>query len=177
MYQRLDHVCRLRKSLYGLKQAPRAWYKRFSDYASSIGLSQSKCDHSHFIYKKNTHIILTTSSDTLKTSIISFLNLEFDTKDLGPLSYLLGIIVTRHPHGLFLSQKKYAKEILTQAGMYMSSCKSCLTLVDTKLKMTLVWVEYYMYLFYRGWSSTSCTYSFYSSILQYTIIHFAVQKK
>ena len=32
-----NHVCLLRKSLYGLKQAPRAWYKRFTDYVSSIG--------------------------------------------------------------------------------------------------------------------------------------------
>ncbi|PNY17420.1 hypothetical protein L195_g014163 [Trifolium pratense] len=51
-----DHVWRLRKSLYGLKQAPRAWYKRFSDYASSIGFSQRKCDNSLFIYKKDDHI-------------------------------------------------------------------------------------------------------------------------
>ena len=40
------HVCLLRKSLYGLKQAPRIWYKRFADYVSSIGFSQSNCDHS-----------------------------------------------------------------------------------------------------------------------------------
>lgn len=71
-----DHVCCLRKSLYGLKQAPRAWYKRFSDYTSSIGFYQSKCDHSLFIYKKDSHlayillyvddIILTTFSDALR---------------------------------------------------------------------------------------------------------------
>ncbi|PNX57212.1 hypothetical protein L195_g050287, partial [Trifolium pratense] len=140
-----DHVCRLRKSLYGLKQAPRAWYKRFADYASSIGFSQSKCDHSLFIYKKNHHmaylllyvddIILTTSSDTLQTTIISLLSSEFAMKDLGQLSYFLGIAVTRHSQGLFLSQKKYVEEILTRAGM--SSCKSCPTPVDTKSKMSV----------------------------------------
>lgn len=51
-----DHVCHLRKSLYGLKQAPRAWYKRFTNYTSSIGFYQSKCDHSLFIYKKDSHL-------------------------------------------------------------------------------------------------------------------------
>ncbi|CAJ2662323.1 unnamed protein product [Trifolium pratense] len=142
---RPDHVFRLRKSLYGLKQAPRAWYKRFADYASSIGFSQSKCDHSLFIYKKNHHmaylllyvddIILTTSSDTLQTTIISLLSSEFAMKDLGQLSYFLGIAVTRHSQGLFLSQKKYVEEILTRAGM--SSCKSCPTPVDTKSKMSV----------------------------------------
>jgi hypothetical protein len=138
------HVCLLRKSLYGLKQAPRAWYKRFADYVSSIGFSQSKCDHSLFIYRKNTHmayillyvddIILATSSDDLRQSIISLLSSEFAMKDLGPLSYFLGIAVTRHQQGLFLSQKKYAEEILARAGM--SSCKPCLTPVDTKPKMS-----------------------------------------
>ncbi|PNY09701.1 copia protein [Trifolium pratense] len=139
-----DHVCRLRKSLYGLKQAPRAWYKRFADYASSIGFSQSTCDNSLFIYKKDNHIaylllyvddiILTTSSSTLRKSIISLLSSEFAMKDLGHLSYFLGIGVTRHKHGLFLSQKKYAEDILSRAGM--SSCKSCPTPVDTKPKLS-----------------------------------------
>jgi len=129
------HVCLLRKSLYGLKQAPRAWYKRFADYVSSIGFSQSKCDHSLFIYRKNTHmtyillyvddIILATSSDDLRQSIISLLSSEFAMKDLGPLSYFLGIAVTRHQQGLFLSQKKYVEEIIARVGM--SSCKPCLT--------------------------------------------------
>jgi len=88
-----NHVCRLRKSLYGLKQAPRAWYKRFADYASSIGFCQNKCDHSLFIDKQDSNlaylllyvddIILTTSLDTLRQSIISLLSSEFAMKDLG----------------------------------------------------------------------------------------------
>jgi hypothetical protein len=79
-------------------------------------------------------IILTTSSDNLRQSIISLLSSEFAMKDLGHLSYFLGITVTHHSQGLFLSQKKYAEEILTRAGM--SSCKSCPTPVDTKPKMS-----------------------------------------
>ncbi|GAU30137.1 hypothetical protein TSUD_360300 [Trifolium subterraneum] len=124
---RPNHVCRLRKSLYGLKQAPRAWYKRFADYASSIGFSQSKCDHSLFIYKKDSDMVIT---------VVSWSNnvLRKVVQDLGPLSYFLGIAVTRHPQGLFLSQKKYAEDILTRDGT--SSCKSCPTPVDTKSKMS-----------------------------------------
>jgi len=79
-------------------------------------------------------IILATSSDDLRQSIISLLSSEFAMKDLGPLRYFLGIAVTRHQQGLFLSQKKYAEEILARAGM--SSCKPCLIPVDTKLKMS-----------------------------------------
>jgi hypothetical protein len=55
-------------------------------------------------------------------------------KDLGHLNYFLGIAVTRHTHGLFLSQKKCAEDILSRAGMF--SCKACPTPVDTKLKLS-----------------------------------------
>jgi hypothetical protein len=112
---RPDYVCRLRKSLYGLKQAPRAWYKRFVDYASSIGFSQSKCDHSLFIYQKDAHmaylllyvddIILTTSSDSLRKSIISLLNSEFAMKDLGQLSYFL-VLQSLATHIAYSSRRK-----------------------------------------------------------------------
>ena len=79
-------------------------------------------------------IILTTSSDNLRKSTILLLSSEFAMKDLGPLHFFLGIAVTRHSQGLFLSQKKYAEEILVRAGM--SSCKPCLTPVDTKPKLS-----------------------------------------
>jgi len=39
-------------------------------------------------------IILTTLYDGLRQSIISFLSFEFAMKDLGPLRYFLGIVVT-----------------------------------------------------------------------------------
>ncbi|XP_060202700.1 uncharacterized mitochondrial protein AtMg00810-like [Lycium barbarum] len=49
-------------------------------------------------------IILTASSDDLRRSIMALLSAEFAMKDLGPLSYFLGIAVTRNADGLFLSQ-------------------------------------------------------------------------
>ncbi|XP_056685955.1 uncharacterized mitochondrial protein AtMg00810-like [Spinacia oleracea] len=79
-------------------------------------------------------IILSTSSDTLRKSIMSLLFSEFAMKDLGPLSYFLGIAVTRHSGGLFLSQKQYATEIIERAGM--ASCKPSSTPVDTKAKLS-----------------------------------------
>jgi len=102
----LNHVCLLKKSLYGLKQAPWAWYKRFVNYISTLGFSHNTYNHSLFIYRQSTtmayillyvdDIILTTSSYVIRMSIISLLNSEFAMKDLGPLSYFLGIVVTRH---------------------------------------------------------------------------------
>lgn len=138
-----NHVCLLGKSLYGLKQAPRAWYKRFADYVSSLGFTNSKSDNSLFIYRKGSgmayillyvdDIILTASTDALRCSIMSLLSSEFAMKDLGPSNYFLGIAVTRHKDGMFLSQRKYAEEIIDRAGM--TSCKATATPIDPKPKV------------------------------------------
>lgn len=69
-------------------------------------------------------IILTTSSEALRQSIMAKLSSEFAMKDLGPFNYFLDISVTRTSSGLFLSQRKYAQKIIN--GAYMSTCKpSC----------------------------------------------------
>ncbi|XP_021747926.1 uncharacterized protein LOC110713790 [Chenopodium quinoa] len=139
-----SHVCLLKKALYGLKQAPRAWYHRFSSFVATIGFSHSMSDNSLFIYSHGKElayillyvddIVLTTSSDALRHSIMTRLSSEFSMTDLGPLSSFLGISVTRHSNGLFLSQKSYAADIIARANM--SSCKSSATLVDTKAKLS-----------------------------------------
>ncbi|KAI3825270.1 hypothetical protein L1987_06751 [Smallanthus sonchifolius] len=54
-------------------------------------------------------------------------------KDLGPLSYFLGISVTRNSTGLFLSQEKYAFDILLRAKM--ADCNPVHTPVDTTGKI------------------------------------------
>ncbi|XP_021770737.1 uncharacterized protein LOC110734919 [Chenopodium quinoa] len=64
--------------------------------------------------------------------ILSHLRTGFPMTDLGPLNYFLGIIVTHTPSYLFLSQQKYAQEILERVGM--SSCKPAATPVDTQSK-------------------------------------------
>ncbi|GJW10107.1 ribonuclease H-like domain-containing protein [Tanacetum coccineum] len=134
-----DYVCLLQKSLYGLKQAPRAWFQRFSSYAIRAGFYHSKTDSSLFIFHKGPDtaylllyvddIILTASSTSLLQRIISSLHAEFAMTDLGPLNYFLGISATRTTSGIFLSQTKYATEILERAQML--NCNPCRTLVDT----------------------------------------------
>lgn len=79
-------------------------------------------------------IIPTASSGSLREYTMSKLISEFAMKDIGPLNYILGIFVTRHSGGIFLSPKKYAKEIIECSRM--SSCKPASTPVDTKSKLS-----------------------------------------
>ncbi|GAA0147669.1 transmembrane signal receptor [Lithospermum erythrorhizon] len=102
-----------------------------------------KSDHSLCIYKSGVDtahlllyaddIILTASSKSFHRSIMSSLNVEFAMKDLGRLSYFLGIVVTHHTGGLFLSQTKYVEAIIARACI--SSCKPSATPIDTKSKL------------------------------------------
>ncbi|KAF5447219.1 hypothetical protein F2P56_032787, partial [Juglans regia] len=107
-------VCKLHKSLYGLKQAPRAWFNRLSTALLSLGFHSSQVDPSLFTYHQDSvHVfllvyvddILVTSNDRhFITSLISNLQLEFAMKDLGQLTYFLGIEATRNSSGLHLRQ-------------------------------------------------------------------------
>ncbi|GJT27755.1 ribonuclease H-like domain-containing protein [Tanacetum coccineum] len=138
-----NHVCLLQRSLYGLKQAPRAWFQRFAGYATRAGFSPSRCDSSLFIYTQGSQvaylliyvddIILTASSPVLLQQIVDSLHKEFDMTDLGALNYFLGISAVRHPTGLFLSQKKYARQLLERA--HMVNCNPSRTPIDTDSKL------------------------------------------
>lgn len=62
-------------------------------------------------------IIIISSSHDLRKLIMALLASEFAMKDLGPLGYFIGIVVTRHADGLFPSQSTYANNIITRAFM------------------------------------------------------------
>ncbi|GKA30777.1 ribonuclease H-like domain-containing protein [Tanacetum coccineum] len=138
-----DYVCLLQRSLYGLKQAPRAWFQRFASFITRVGFQHSKTDASLFVYRQGSDIaylllyvddiVLTASSATLLQRIITLLHSEFAMTDLGSLNYFLGISAQRSPSGLFLSQSKFAEEILERA--HMEHCNPCKTPVDTESKL------------------------------------------
>ena len=47
-----------------------------------------------------------------KKALQNYLSREFEMKDLGPLKHFLGIEVSRSSEGIFLSQRKYALDLL-----------------------------------------------------------------
>jgi hypothetical protein len=122
-----NHVCQLKKALYGLKQAPRAWFQRFSSVLLQLGFYCSRADTSLFVFHKHSDIIylllyvddiiITGNNPSLLENFTCKLNSEFATKDLGSLSYSLGLEATPTTNGLFISQLKYARDILTRAQL------------------------------------------------------------
>nr|GEU67483.1 hypothetical protein [Tanacetum cinerariifolium] len=113
-------------------------------YARRVGFSSSRCDLSLFIYQHGAEvaylliyvddIILTASSTHLLHRIILFLHKEFEMTYLGAFNYFLGISVTHDSTSMFLSQEKYAMELLERA--HMASCNPTRTPVDTESKLS-----------------------------------------
>lgn len=120
-------VCKLHKSLYGLKQTPRAWNERFTTFLPTIGFQSSYVDPSLFVKTTTTSqvylllyvddIILTGNNESLIAETKATLQQEFDMKDLSKLHFFLGLEITYVPSGLFVSQHKYAKDLLHKAGL------------------------------------------------------------
>ena len=91
-----------------------------------FGMQNSKSDHSVFYKNSSSGIIMLlvyvddiviTESDSIDiSSLKSFLQSQFHTKDLGMLRFFIEIEVMRSKHGIFLSQRKYVFDLLFETG-------------------------------------------------------------
>jgi len=108
-----SHVCKLHKAIYGLKQAPRAWYHELRSFLLAAGFTNSHSDTSLFtratgnkllyLLEYVDDIILTGNNADLVSQFVTRLAQRFSLKDLGNLSYFLGVEVVPHPSGILLS--------------------------------------------------------------------------
>ena len=137
-------VLKLRRSLYGLKQSPRAWFGRFRKAMLKLGFSQSNADHTLF-YKRCggkltilivyvDDIVITGDDDQGIERVKQHLRNEFEVKDLGEMRYFLGIEVSRSSRGIYLSQRKYVLDLLSETGM--SGCRPALTPIEQNHRLT-----------------------------------------
>lgn len=75
------------------------------------------------------------SSPTHLSNFVNHLYNKFSLKDLGTLSYFLGVEVIPHSHGVLFSQRKYILDILTKSNM--SDCKPISTPITASTTLTL----------------------------------------
>ena len=71
------------------------------------------------------------------TALKCYLNDRFHIKNLGPLKYFLGIEVARSPSGIVLSQRKYALDIIDEAGLLGSRPSSSPMVIRYHLSSTV----------------------------------------
>jgi hypothetical protein len=128
-----EHMgCRLKKSIYGLKQASRKWYLKFHETIRKFGFNENEkdnCLYAKFKSGKFIFLILYVDDILLASSDVSllletkkFLSSNFDMKDLGEASYVLGIEIHRDKNGVLgLSQKAYLEKVLKKYNMHKSN--------------------------------------------------------
>ena len=121
------YVCKLHQALYGLKQAPRAWFHKLRVALVDYGFQPSRANMSLFIYHTTSEvfillvyvddILVIGSSQKLISHFISYLHDKFALRDLGPLSYFLGIQAHRQGSILHLNQQKYITDLISRTHM------------------------------------------------------------
>ncbi|KAK0575318.1 hypothetical protein LWI29_037144 [Acer saccharum] len=139
------HVCKLQKAIYGLRQAPRAWYNELRTFLLATGFLNSKCDASLFVRHRSGQIlyllvyvddiIVTGSSQSQVHDFIAVLAHRFSLKDLGQLSFFLGVEAIHSTSGLFLSQQKYTRDLLTKTDMLGANVVSTPLALTESLKL------------------------------------------
>ena len=139
-----DKVYKLKKALYGLKQAPRAWYTRIDTYFINNGFHRSPYEHALYVKTNKAgdiivvclyvdDLIFTGNNPKLLAEFKENMSTQFEMTNLGLMSYFLGIEVKQTNEGIFISQKKYATDILKK--FKMEACKPMLTPVEERLKL------------------------------------------
>jgi hypothetical protein len=130
-----NKVCLIRKALYGLKQSGRQWYKKLDEKLKQQKLKPLNSDPCVYINKEDGNIVivviyvddLMVASDNPRKlqRLKSELSKSFKMKDLGPLSFCLGIEFTQDvkKQTITMSQSKYIKETLSRFNM--ENCKGC----------------------------------------------------
>jgi len=120
------YVWKLNKALYGLKQSPREWWLTMRDLLYSLGFEACNLDPCIFVLVKDgvkSYIglyvdDLQITGNYLKqiNEIKGQFNTRFQMKDLGLVSYMLGLEIkmnTKLKH-LTICQEKYVNDLLVQ---------------------------------------------------------------
>ncbi len=130
-------VCKLKKALYGLKQGPRNWWLLISKFLSeTLGFRATVSDPCLFSKRSNTgrlmllflfvddmqigyHLEDKVEWSKLKEQLVA----RFNTKDMGPSTWILGMRITRNRRArtITLDQELYVTKALERYDM--QECK------------------------------------------------------
>lgn len=120
-------VCKLNKSLYGLKQSGRNWNGVLHSYLISDGFTQSQSDTCVYTKISNDSmtiliiwvddIIIASNCQENLVNVKANLSKRFKMKDLGKLSYFLGIDFVCKDDSIEMNQTKYIEKMLLKFAM------------------------------------------------------------
>ena len=128
-------VYKLKKALYGLKQAPCAWYNKIDSYFHENGFKRSENEPTLYLKKQGDSDFLVVclyvddmiymgSCESILVDFKSNMMKNFKMSDLGLLHYFLGLEVKQGLDRIFISQRKYAIDLVKRLNMldYKTAC-------------------------------------------------------
>ena len=121
-----------------------AWYKKIDSYFVHNGFQRCPFEHTLYIRSVDSDnilivclyvddLIFTINNSKMIAEFREAMVKCFDMTDLGLMSYFLGIEVIQQDDGIFISQKKYAADVLKK--FKMENSKSISIPVEEKLKL------------------------------------------
>ena len=112
----------LHKALYGLKQAPRAWYDTLKEYLLQNGFKIGLVDTTLFTKTKGKDlfvcqiyvddIIFGSTNRAMSLDFSKVMEKKFEMSMEGELKLFLGLQIKQMKNGIFISQEKFAKDII-----------------------------------------------------------------
>ena len=122
-----NHVYKLKKDMYGLKQAPRAWYERLTQFLVDQGYKKGGTDKTMFVKDDNGRLMIAQiyvddivfggMSNKMVQHSVQQMQSEFEMSLVGEVTYFLGLQVKQMEDTIFISQSKYAKNIVNKFGL------------------------------------------------------------
>ena len=138
-------MLRLKKALYGLKQAPRAWYDRLTTYLLDHGFKRGQANWTLFVKRDEKSLLVAqvyvddivfwSTIDHLAHEFSKEMKREFEMSMVGELNYFLGLQVKQWKDGIFISQEKYAKNLVKR--FVLNSKKHTSTPMSSLAKLSL----------------------------------------
>ena len=132
--------------MYGLKQGGRRWYETLLELLTELGFKRCEADHAIFYKQNGTTLtvlviyvddcVITGNSSREIEKTKRELHERFKLTDMGPLSWMLGIAITRDcaARTITLSQKSYINTILSRCNF--TSMTPCATPMDPNVVLS-----------------------------------------
>ena len=139
-------ICKLKRSISGFKQASRQWNVKFHQAILKDGFTMMEKDHCIYLKCSNNSfiilslyvddILITRNSKEMINTTKKWLSSNFNMKDMGKVSYVLGVKIIRDLAKWLvdLTQENYIKKMLEH--YHMQDCKPTNTYVDRSLSLS-----------------------------------------
>ena len=140
-----------KEALYGLKQALRTWYDRLTNYLLDRGFQRGYADQTLFVKKDENYLLIAqvyvdyiVFGATIDTHAIEFseeMKKEFEMSMVGELTFFLGLQVKQRNDRIFISQEKYARNLVKKFGLNSKNHASTPMSSCTKLSLDSSGIE------------------------------------